>query len=84
MWRSKSVPFLVSQPRFEAIIRYLPETRDDIRLSGRAHHLIGKEAASLVREHQIVNVGVMQGTANDPDSEDKEATNFNLKYPPGY
>jgi hypothetical protein len=54
-------------------------------LSGLAHQLIGRAAASLVRGNHTVNVGdTAQGYDNDKTAAEKETPSFDLKFPPGY
>ncbi|KAF3048272.1 hypothetical protein E8E12_011583 [Didymella heteroderae] len=56
---------------------------NDIHLSGLAHQLIGKAAASLVRGNHTVNVGnTAQGSGKK--ASEKETPSFDLKFPPGY
>jgi hypothetical protein len=58
---------------------------DNIQLSGPAHELIGKQAASLVRGNQTVNPErEMQGPDKNEKPEEQEEQTFKLKFPPGY
>jgi hypothetical protein len=56
-----------------------------VRLSGPAHQLIGKAAASLLRGNHTVNVGdTAQDSDNDEKASKEETPSFELKFPPGY
>lgn len=59
-----------------------------MHLSGPAHQLIGREAASLVLGNNIVNMNAraraMQGPATNQGNDKKDTAGFNLKLPPGY
>ncbi|KAF1929265.1 uncharacterized protein M421DRAFT_100396 [Didymella exigua CBS 183.55] len=58
---------------------------DDVHLSGPAHQLIGKAAASLLRGNHIVNVGaVAQGSNNGEKASGKETPSFKLNVPRRY
>ncbi|KAH6618546.1 hypothetical protein C7974DRAFT_317313 [Boeremia exigua] len=57
---------------------------DDIHLSGPAHRLIGKAAASLLRGNHTVNIGAVQGSHGDKKAAAKDMPSFALKFPPGY
>jgi len=57
---------------------------DNVQLSGPAHELIGKQAASLVRGNQTVNEREMQSSDNNEKPKEQEEQNFNLKFPPGF
>ncbi|KAF2017393.1 hypothetical protein BU24DRAFT_149714 [Aaosphaeria arxii CBS 175.79] len=63
---------------------------DSIHLSGRAHQLIGQDAARLVRGNMTANSATrQQGLDDGPPAENKKydqknSPGFNLKFPPGY
>jgi phospholipase/lecithinase/hemolysin len=58
---------------------------DDLHLSGPAHQLIGKAAASLLRGTHTINAGdSTQGPDSNNNASEKEPASFTLKYPPGY
>jgi hypothetical protein len=58
---------------------------DDLHLSGPAHQLIGKAAASLLRGNHTINAGdSTQGPDSNNNASEKEPASFTLKYPPGY
>ena len=56
-----------------------------MNLSGPAHQLIGKAAASLLRGNHTVNEGdTAQGSDGDKKASEKDTSGFKLKFPPGY
>ncbi|KAF2994056.1 hypothetical protein E8E13_001725 [Curvularia kusanoi] len=58
---------------------------DDLHLSGPAHQLIGRAAASLLRGNHTVNAGdLAQGSDSDKKASEQATAGFTLKYPPGY
>ncbi|KAF1835982.1 hypothetical protein BDW02DRAFT_578284 [Decorospora gaudefroyi] len=58
---------------------------DDVQLSGPAHELIGRQAVSLIRGNQSVNIErATQGSKGNAKPKEEEGEGFNLKFPPGY
>ncbi|KAL6711355.1 hypothetical protein ACN47E_005886 [Coniothyrium glycines] len=51
---------------------------DDVRLGGSAHHLIGEQAARLIRGNRTANERAMQGSTKHQNSKEQEGGSFNL------
>jgi hypothetical protein len=58
---------------------------NDVQLSGPAHQLIGRQAVSLIRANETVNIDrATQGSDDNKEPKAQEVEGFNLKFPPGY